>query len=86
MKYGFLMETLCPHEHDIPVLRGGHLEGPHVFGFLIHAFPSEIWSQTSMHGEMNKKEYFNNLIEMIVKICEIAQFTRATPGSSLVLK
>jgi len=23
---------------------------------------------------------------MIVKICEIAQFTRATPGSSLVLK
>ena len=24
-------------------------------------------------------------IKMIVKICEIAQFTRATPGSSLVL-
>jgi len=32
------METLCPHEYDIPVVRGGHLEGPHVFGFLIHAF------------------------------------------------
>ena len=43
---GFWMETLCPHEYDIPVVRGGHLEGPHVFGFLIHAFPSKIWSQT----------------------------------------
>ena len=28
---------------------------------------------------------FNNLIQMIVKIREIALFTRATPGSSLVL-
>ena len=37
-----------------------------------------------MQGEMNKNEYFNNLIQMIVKICEIAQFTRATPDSSLV--
>ena len=27
---------------------------------------------------------FNNLIQMIVKICEIVLFTRATPGSSLV--
>ena len=27
---------------------------------------------------------FNNLIQMIVKIREIALFTRATPGSSLV--
>ena len=36
-----------------------------------------------MHGEMNKNDCFNNLISMIVKICEIAQFTRATPGSSL---
>ena len=29
---------------------------------------------------------FNNLIEMIVEIREIALFTRATPGSSLVNK
>ena len=27
---------------------------------------------------------FNNFIEVIVEICEIAPFTRATPGSSLV--
>ena len=40
------METLCPHENDIPVVREGHLEGPHVFEFLMNAFPSEIWSQT----------------------------------------
>ena len=37
-----------------------------------------------MHAEMNKNARFNILIEIIVKICEIAQFTRATPGSSLV--
>ena len=43
---GVSMETLGPHEYDIPVVRGGHLEGTHVFGFLIHTFPSEIWSQT----------------------------------------
>ena len=40
------METICSHEYDIPVVRGVHLEGPDVFGYLIHAFPSEIWSQT----------------------------------------
>ena len=38
-----------------------------------------------MHEEMNKNARFNNLIQMIVKICEIAQFARATPGSSLVI-
>ena len=37
-----------------------------------------------MHGEMNKNVCFNSLIQTIVKMCEIAQFTRATPGSSLV--
>ena len=44
LKRGFSMETLCPHEYDIPLFRGGHLEGPHVFGFLIHVFPFEIWT------------------------------------------
>ena len=41
-----------------------------------------------MHGEMNKNDCFNNLIQIIVKICEIAQFTRATPGkfSSFIIK
>ena len=34
----FSMDTLRPHEYDIPLDRGGHLEGPHVFGFLINAF------------------------------------------------
>ena len=38
-----------------------------------------------MHGEGNKYDCFNNLIEMIVEIREIALFTRATPGSSLVI-
>ena len=38
-----------------------------------------------MHGERNKYDGFNNLIEMIMKICEIVLFTRATPGSSLVI-
>ena len=46
LSHCFSMETLHPHEHDIPLVRGGHLEGPHVFGFLMHAFPSEIWSKT----------------------------------------
>ena len=45
MSRRFLMDTLRPHEYDIPLDRGGHLEGPHVFGFLIHAFPSKMWSQ-----------------------------------------
>ena len=45
LKRGFSMETLCRHEYDIPLVRGGHLEGPNVFGFLIHVFPSEIWTQ-----------------------------------------
>ena len=45
MSRGFSMDTLRPHEYDILVVRGGHLEGPHVFGFLILAFPLEIWSQ-----------------------------------------
>ena len=46
---------------------GGH----HVLPFLIYAFPFKIWSQTSgtsMHGERNKYDCFNSLIEMIVKI------------------
>ena len=38
MSRGFSMDTLRPHEYDIPLDRGGHLEGPHVFGFLINAF------------------------------------------------
>ena len=41
MSRGFSMDTLRPHEYDIPLDRGGHLEGPHVFGFywlLISAF------------------------------------------------
>ena len=37
-----------------------------------------------MHGESNKYDGFNNLIEMIVEICEIAIFTRAMLDSSLV--
>ena len=50
------MEILRTHEYDISLVRGGHLEGPDVFGFLIHAFPIEIWCQmqrTSNHGERN---------------------------------
>ena len=43
LKCCFSMETL---ECDTQLVRGGHLEGPHVFGFLIHVFPSEIWTQT----------------------------------------
>ena len=42
LKRGFSIEILCPHEYDIPLVRGGHLEGPHVFGFLICAFVSEL--------------------------------------------
>ena len=55
--------------------------------FFVHASNFEIWSQSweaSMLGKKNKNDCFNNLIWMIAKICEIAQFTRATPGSSLV--
>ena len=37
-----------------------------------------------MHGGRNNNDCFNNLIQMIVKICVIAQFTRVSPGSSLV--
>ena len=58
------------------------------FTFSIYALPFKKWSQTwgaSMHWERNKYDCFNNLIEMIVEICEIALLTRATPGSSLVL-
>ena len=40
------METFRTHEYGIPLVRGGHLEGPHVFGFLICAFVSELWPQT----------------------------------------
>ena len=36
------MEKLGTHEYDIPLVRGGHLEGPHVFVFLIHAFVLEL--------------------------------------------
>ena len=39
---GFSMDTLRTHEYDIPLDRGGHLEGPHVFSFLIGAFVSEL--------------------------------------------
>ena len=42
MSRGFSMDTLRPHEYDIPLDRGGHLEGPHVFSFLIGAFVSEL--------------------------------------------
>ena len=39
---GFSMEMFRTHEYGIPLVRGGHLEGPHVFGFLICAFVSEL--------------------------------------------
>ena len=55
--------------------------------FFIYILLFEVWSQTwmaPMHWDRNKYDCFNNLIEMIVEVCEIAQFTRATPGSSLV--
>ena len=32
------MEKLGTHEYDIPLVRGGHLEGPHVFVFLSCGF------------------------------------------------
>ena len=38
------MEILRTHEYGFALVRGGHLEGPHVFGFLIHA--------KYFHGEM----------------------------------
>ena len=53
---GLSMEILCPHEYDIPLIRGGHLEGPHVFRFLLCTFVSELWPQmwgTSIQGKMN---------------------------------
>jgi len=50
LKRGFSMETLRSHEYDIPFVRGGHLEGTHVFGFLIHVFPSEIWTDPNIKG------------------------------------
>ena len=56
LKRGFSMETLRPHEYDTPLARVVHWEGPHVFGFLICAFVSELWPQTwgtSIQGEMN---------------------------------
>ena len=37
-----------------------------------------------MHGERNKYHRSSNSIQMNVKICEIVQFTTATPCSSLV--
>ena len=116
LSHSFLTETLCPHEYDIPLVRGGHLEGPHVFGFLICAFVSELWPQTwgtSIQGEMNNwnpwlmlkcyftencvsfKYFFFNMSTSIfhfkwvlpfpVKIHPFKIFTRATPGSSLVV-
>ena len=42
LKRGFSIKTLCPHENDIPLVRGGHLEGPNVFGFLICPLVSEL--------------------------------------------
>ena len=33
--------TICC-KYDIPLVRGGHLEGQHVFGFLICAFVCEL--------------------------------------------
>ena len=37
------------------------------------------------HWDRNKYDCFNNLIEMNVEIWEIVLFTRATPGSSIVI-
>ena len=60
------MEILRIHDYDISLVRGGHLEGPDVFGFLIHAFPIEIWCQmqrTSNHGERNNlSTYLSTLL------------------------
>ena len=33
---------LCTHEYDIPLLKVGHGEGPHVLNFLISAFVVEL--------------------------------------------
>ena len=41
---GFSMEKLGTREYDILLVRRDHLEGLHVFVFLIHAFVFELWS------------------------------------------
>ena len=47
LKCGFSMETLCPHEYDIAVV--SHLEGPHVFGFLICALSLSYDPKREVH-------------------------------------
>ena len=60
----FLMDTLCPHESDILIVRGGHLKGPHVFLIFDTCLPllDMVPNVRGIHGEMNKNDYFNNLI------------------------
>ena len=39
------MEILRTHEYDISLVRGGHWEGPHVFGFWFMPFPYKYGAQ-----------------------------------------
>ena len=59
MSRRFSMDTLRPHEYDIPLDRGGHLEGPHVFGFLINA--------------KTPKKHLLTKLPVINKICTLMQ-------------
>ena len=62
------METFRIHKYDIPLVRGGHLEGPHVFGFLIHGFPLRFGSKRKGHPTTEKylseEVLFQNLNEI----------------------
>ena len=65
MSRGFSMDTLRPHEYDIPLDRGGHLEGPHVFGFLINAFLRK--------PPKTPKKHLLTKLPVINKICTLMQ-------------
>ena len=54
LKRGFSMETLCPDEYDIPVVRGGHLEGPHVSDFSYMPSPPKCDPKHMGHPCMEK--------------------------------
>ena len=55
-----------------------------IYFFSFMPSPSRYGRKREGHQCIEKERHIN-LIEMIVEIREIALFTRATPGSSLVL-
>ena len=89
MSRRFLKEKFHAHEYDIPLERVGHCQGPHDLSFLFE--PLSLSYDPKCEGHPFKVKGItdiklcSNVLQFPIKIYSFEIFTRALPGSSLVI-